>query len=330
MRLATTAFGVLLVSLVAVSGDRAAGQQGQPQPFQFHLMEATIPDVHRAIQEGQITCRALVQAYVNRARAYNGTCNQLVTEEMAPTYLPNYSEYKAAVTATAQPAARRSAQDAADRVRPHGADRLRSERAAAVRHDGRHSQRRPGARARDDQHPRRAVGDLQGRLRSASLGGPAAGRRAGGLRGVPPAAGRAGARRGARRAVRPQSRPGGDADVLHSVLVQGPVRHEGHAVDRRRRRALRHRFPGARPHAGRRSCAHKGAIIYAKANTTEYNGRGPGNPGGENHPTKVFASTLGYQRSTWAGNPVQLVRHDARRLDRLELGLRRLGRARTS
>jgi Asp-tRNA(Asn)/Glu-tRNA(Gln) amidotransferase A subunit family amidase len=47
----------------------------------------------------------------------------------------------------------------------------------------------------------------------------------------------------------------------------------------------------------------KGAIIYAKANTTEYNGRGPGNPGGRNHPTKVFASTLGYQRSTWAGNP---------------------------
>src|SRR5262249_46908343 len=47
----------------------------------------------------------------------------------------------------------------------------------------------------------------------------------------------------------------------------------------------------------------KGAIIYAKANTTEYNGRGPGNPGGENHPTMVLPSTLGYQRSTWAGNP---------------------------
>ena len=46
----------------------------------------------------------------------------------------------------------------------------------------------------------------------------------------------------------------------------------------------------------------KGAIIYAKANTTEYNGRG-GNPGGKNYPTKVLPSTLGYQRSTWAGNP---------------------------
>ena len=63
-------------------------------------MEATIPDVHRAIQEGQITCRGLVQAYVNRANAYNGVCNQLVTEENATTFLPNYAEYKAAVMAT--------------------------------------------------------------------------------------------------------------------------------------------------------------------------------------------------------------------------------------
>src|SRR5207237_3875652 len=46
----------------------------------------------------------------------------------------------------------------------------------------------------------------------------------------------------------------------------------------------------------------KGAIIYAKANTTEYNGRA-GDPGGRHTPDKVLVSTLGYQRSTWAGNP---------------------------
>jgi hypothetical protein len=28
-----------------------------------------------------------------------------------------------------------------------------------------------------------------------------------------------------------------------------------------------------------------------------------GDPGGNNHPTKVSHPTLGYQRSTWAGNP---------------------------
>src|SRR5712691_11276377 len=89
-------FFALSISVLAVSSDRA-----QPPPFRFHLPEATIADVHRAIQEGQISCRALVQAYISRARAYNGTCNQLVTEDMAPQFLPNYSEYKAAVTATA-------------------------------------------------------------------------------------------------------------------------------------------------------------------------------------------------------------------------------------
>jgi hypothetical protein len=30
------------------------------EPWRFHLQEATIADVHRAIREGQITCRQLV------------------------------------------------------------------------------------------------------------------------------------------------------------------------------------------------------------------------------------------------------------------------------
>ena len=90
-------YSFLLLSLVAITGDQVHTQQ---PPFQFHLLEATIADVHRGIQSGQISCRALVQAYINRARAYNGTCNQLVTEDMAPKFLPGYSEYAAAVAAT--------------------------------------------------------------------------------------------------------------------------------------------------------------------------------------------------------------------------------------
>ena len=101
------------------------------------------------------------------------------------------------------------------------------------------------------QHPRRALGDLQRRLRPPPVARAASARRAAGLRGVPPPARRAGARGRARRAVRPQPRPRGDADVRRRVLVQGPVRHQGHALDRRRRRALRHRLPRARPRAGR-------------------------------------------------------------------------------
>src|SRR5882672_196768 len=89
----------LVLSLAALGGDRVHTQQ--PPPFQFHLLEATIADVHRGIQLGQLTCRQLVQAYINRARAYNGTCNQLVTEPMAPSFLPDYDQYAAAVKATA-------------------------------------------------------------------------------------------------------------------------------------------------------------------------------------------------------------------------------------
>jgi amidase len=47
---------------------------------------------------------------------------------------------------------------------------------------------------------------------------------------------------------------------------------------------------------------NKGAIIFAKAVNTEYNGRA-GNPGSRHEPEKVLPSTLGYQRSTWGGNP---------------------------
>ncbi len=49
----------------------------------------------------------------------------------------------------------------------------------------------------------------------------------------------------------------------------------------------------------------KGAIILAKAVNTEYNGRA-GDPGGRHQPEKVLPSTLGYQRSTWGGNPANV------------------------
>ncbi len=60
-------------------------------------------------------------------------------------------------------------------------------------------------------------------------------------------------------------------------------------------------FP-ARDHVLVEQLRNKGAIIFAKAVNTEYNGRA-GDPGGRHSPDKVLPSTLGYQRSTWAGNP---------------------------
>ena len=60
-------------------------------------------------------------------------------------------------------------------------------------------------------------------------------------------------------------------------------------------------FP-ARDHGLVAQLRAKGAIIFAKAVCTEYNGRA-GDPGGRHVPDKVLPSVLGYQRSTWGGNP---------------------------
>src|SRR5215471_542117 len=94
MSVARTSF-IIAIALNAIGATEAYAQTAP-----FHLLEATIPEVHRALQDGQITCRGLVEAYLNRARAYNGTCNSLVTEENVNRFLPNYAEYKAAVEAT--------------------------------------------------------------------------------------------------------------------------------------------------------------------------------------------------------------------------------------
>src|SRR5688500_1832713 len=43
-------------------------------PSKFRLEEARIEDIHRAIKSRQISCEKLVQAYINRIRAYDGMC----------------------------------------------------------------------------------------------------------------------------------------------------------------------------------------------------------------------------------------------------------------
>ncbi len=50
----------------------------------FRLEEATIDELHQAIRDGQTTCVAVVQHYLDRVRAYNGVCSMLVTEDGEP------------------------------------------------------------------------------------------------------------------------------------------------------------------------------------------------------------------------------------------------------
>ena len=55
---------------------------GQTKAFQIE--ETTIAEMQRAIQKGQTTCKEVVQAYMARARAFNGICTALVTSDGAP------------------------------------------------------------------------------------------------------------------------------------------------------------------------------------------------------------------------------------------------------
>jgi Asp-tRNA(Asn)/Glu-tRNA(Gln) amidotransferase A subunit family amidase len=77
----------LLPTVIAAPPEDNPGKklgQEKKDSKKFHLEEATIADIHRAIKTNQITCQGLVQAYIDRAKAYNGVCTQLVTEDGAP------------------------------------------------------------------------------------------------------------------------------------------------------------------------------------------------------------------------------------------------------
>jgi amidase len=53
------------------------------QAADFHIQEATIDSIQSGIRSGEVTCSQVVQAYVARARAYNGMCTKLITADGA-------------------------------------------------------------------------------------------------------------------------------------------------------------------------------------------------------------------------------------------------------
>ncbi|MFT4046284.1 MAG: amidase [Solimonas sp.] len=69
---------VLLAGIVALLPAVAVADGG------FRIEEATIDDIHQAIRDGRTTCRDVVQAYVDRAQVYNGICTRLVTADGKP------------------------------------------------------------------------------------------------------------------------------------------------------------------------------------------------------------------------------------------------------
>jgi len=64
-------------------GALAFAAWGQPADS-FRVEEASIADIQSAIRAGRTTCTGVVQAYLERAKAYNGVCTALITKDGAP------------------------------------------------------------------------------------------------------------------------------------------------------------------------------------------------------------------------------------------------------
>lgn len=67
--------GVAALIVLTVNTSMAAA----PSRTSFTVEESRISDVHRAIQAGEVTCTQVVEAYLERVRAFNGICTRLVT-----------------------------------------------------------------------------------------------------------------------------------------------------------------------------------------------------------------------------------------------------------
>jgi amidase len=275
----------------------------------FRLEEATIDELHQAIKAGQTTCVVIVRHYIERARAYNGVCSVLVTEDGAPvsdatgavramgplrfptetvkasTILPDLDQYKGPplefgrMEATASdPAVQQQygmivGRPNAGQVNALATLNIRGERSVTCRGEF-------------DRHP--SAGPLP----------PGAPPVCDEFRKLPDAL---------ERAAELDALYGRNPD-LDKMPMYGVVFSFKDPFDTKDMRttaggdaAYDIDFP-ARDHVLVEQLRNKGAIIFAKAVCTEYNGRA-GDPGGRHKPERVLPSVLGYQRSSWGGNP---------------------------
>ena len=275
----------------------------------FRLEEATIDDLHRAIKSGEATCVSVVGHYLDRARAFNGVASLLVTEDGGA--IPPVPGAVRGGTALAFPTDTVKASDILPDLDRYRGPPLEYGRMEPTASDPRvHQQfgmivgvaraRQVNALATLNIRGERSVtcrGDFD---RHPSLGPlpPGAPPVCEYFRYLPDALERAAELDAAY----------GRAPDLDRMPMYGVVFSLKDPFDTKDMRstaggdaAYDIDFP-ARDHVLVDQLRSKGAIIFAKAVNTEYNGRA-GDPGGPHKPDKVLPSVLGYQRSTWAGNP---------------------------
>jgi len=275
----------------------------------FRLEEASIADLHRAIRAGQITCVEVVRRYLARARAYNGVASLLVTEDGAPVEAgPGAVRAGAPLVFPRETVAAATIYPDLDRYRGKPLEFGRMEPTASdpsVQQQygmitGKPKAGQLNALATLNIRGERSV-TCKGEFdRHPSLGPlpPGAPPVCEEFRHYPDAL---------ERAAELDAQYGSDPD-LDRLPMYGVVFSFKDPFDTKDMRttaggdaAYDIDFP-ARDHILVERLRSKGAIIFAKAVNTEYNGRA-GDPGGRHSPDKILPSVLGYQRSSWAGNP---------------------------
>ncbi len=245
--------------MTGTEGDKDMTDERDASDAPFRLEEATIEQLHRAIRAGQTNCVAVVQHYIERARAYNGVASVLVTEDGAA--IPEAMGAVRALAPLRFPTATVRASSILPDIDKYRGKPLEFGRMEATASDPSVQQQYGMIAGIPDGGQLNALATLNIRgERSVTCRGefdrhPSLGPLPPGappvcemFRQLPDALERA-AELDALYGQNPDL--DSHADVRRRVLVQGPVRHQGHAHHRRRRRALRHRFPGARSCAGR-------------------------------------------------------------------------------
>src|SRR6476469_3524835 len=96
----------VLVALIATSATVSAQQQS---PAKFHLQEASIADIQRAILAKKITSVGLVELYLKRIKTYNNTCVSQPMGILGPiTTIPHAKQINALSTLNLRPSARKT------------------------------------------------------------------------------------------------------------------------------------------------------------------------------------------------------------------------------
>src|SRR5262250_3120144 len=275
----------------------------------FRLEEATIDDLHAAIRAGEITCVQVVQHYLDRARAYNGVASVMVTEDGMPV-----SQARGAVRAGAPlvfPTETVAARTLFPDLDEYRGVPLELGRMEATASDPTVQQQHGMIVGIPDAGQVNALATLNIRgERSVTCRGefdrhPSKGPLPSGappmcevFRHYPDAL---------ERAAELDAEFGRNPD-LERMPMYGIVFSFKDPFDTKDMRSTAGGDAAydidvpARDHVLVEQLRNKGAIIYAKAVCTEYNGRA-GDPGGRHAPAAVLPSTLGYQRSSWGGNP---------------------------